>query len=207
MALSPLRPSQPNAFLAGRRAAMKRGTLFVIAGPSGAGKTSVIRKALESVSLHLSVSATTRSLREGEVDGVDYRFITDDEFEHMIEKDAFLEWEEVYGKRYGTPRAPVEEALRRGEDVLLEIDVKGALDVKRKMPQARLVFVRPPSERHLRERLEARDTDHVAEIDKRLEVAPWELEVGEREFEEKIVNDDLDEAVEKLVEILKGENA
>ena len=179
----------------------------MVAGPSGAGKTSVIKKALESVSLHLSVSATTRAQRAGEVDGVDYSFITDEKFDSLIAADAFLEWEEVYGKRYGTLRAPVEEALERGEDVLLEIDVKGALDVKRKMTEARLVFVRPPCERHLRERLQARDTDHSSEIDKRLEVAPWELEVGEREFEQKIVNDDLDEAVEMLVEILKGENA
>jgi guanylate kinase len=186
---------------------MKRGRLFVVAGPSGAGKTSVIKKALESVSLHLSVSATTRPQRAGEVDGVDYSFITDEKFEHLVEEEAFLEWEDVYGKRYGTLRAPVEDALERGEDVLLEIDVKGALDVKRKVPEARLIFVRPPCEDHLRERLAARDTDDAAEISKRLEVAPWELEVGDREFTEKIVNDDLDEAVARLIQILKGENA
>ena len=138
---------------------------------------------------------------------MDYSFITDEKFEHLVEEEAFLEWEDVYGKRYGTLRAPVEDALERGEDVLLEIDVKGALDVKRKMPEASLVFVRPPREDHLRERLAARDTDDAAEISKRLEVAPWELEVGDREFTEKIVNDDLDEAVARLIRILKGENA
>ena len=86
-----------------------------MAGPSGAGKTSVIKKALESVSLHLSVSATTRPQRAGEVDGVDYSFITDEKFEHLVEEEAFLEWEDVYGKRYGTLRAPVEDALESAD--------------------------------------------------------------------------------------------
>ena len=177
-----------------------------MAGPSGAGKTTVIKRALESVDLHLSVSATTRSRRPGETDGVDYSFISTEQFEHLARAGAFLECEEVYGNRYGTLREPVEAALERGEDVLLEIDVKGALDVRRKMPEARLIFLMPPSHGALKDRLEGRDTDDLSEISKRLEVAPWELEVGERDFEEKIINDDLDRAVERLVEILKGEN-
>ncbi|MHB8896359.1 MAG: guanylate kinase [Candidatus Geothermincolia bacterium] len=183
-----------------------RGRLFVVAGPSGAGKTTVIRRALESVDMHLSVSATTRAPRPGEVDGVDYTFITEEEFKRLEEADAFLEWEEVYGNRYGTPRGPVEAAIERGENVLLEIDVKGALAVKCKMPGAFLVFIMPPSEAVLRDRLEGR-ADGKTEIDKRLEIAPWELEVGARDFDEIIVNDDLEDAVHRLVRVLRGEKA
>jgi guanylate kinase len=180
------------------------GKLFVVAGPSGAGKTTVIKKALESVSVHLSVSATTRSPRPGEVDGRDYHFISEEEFERLIAREQFLEWEVVYSNRYGTPRGQVEGALERGEDVLLEIDVKGALAVKCKMPEARLIFVMPPTEDVLKERLVGR-ADGKTEIDARLEVAPWELEVGARDFDEIIVNDDLDEAATRLVRVLKGE--
>lgn len=180
------------------------GKLFVVAGPSGAGKTTVIREALKAVDVHLSVSATTRQPRPGEVDGVDYVFIAEDEFSRLVREDAFLEWEEVYGKRYGTPRAQVVEALERGEDVLLEIDVKGALAVKGKMPEAYLVFVMPPDHGTLKDRLEGR-ADGKTEIDSRLKVAPWELEVGAREFDEIIVNDELEVAVTRLVRVLRGE--
>jgi guanylate kinase len=183
-----------------------KGRLIVVAGPSGAGKTTVIKRALTFVDMHLSVSATTRAPRPGEVDGVDYTFISEEEFARLVQDDAFLEWEEVYGNRYGTPSAPVEESLGRGEDVLLEIDVKGALAVRCKVPDALLVFIMPPSEDALKERLEGR-ADGKTEIDKRLVVAPWELEVGARDFDELVVNDDLDQAVQKLVGVLRGERA
>jgi guanylate kinase len=184
---------------------IEEGKLFVVAGPSGAGKTTVIRKALESVPMHLSVSATTRGPRPGETDGVDYVFIPEEEFRRLAAADAFLEWEEVYGNRYGTLRSQVEGALARGEDVLLEIDVKGALAVKCKVPDAHLVFIMPPSAEELKGRLEGRETDDASEIDKRLTVAPWELEVGERDFDRIIVNDDLEEAVRELIRVLRGE--
>jgi guanylate kinase len=185
---------------------MKRGRLFVVAGPSGAGKTTVIKRALDSVPMHLSVSATTRAPRPGENDGVDYVFVDEDEFNKLIEAEALLEWEKVYGNYYGTPRAPVEQALERGEDVLLEIDVKGAISVQCTMPDAHLVFIMPPTPEALKERLQGRETDDVEEIARRLEVAPWELELGESEFDQVIVNDDLDEAVARLEEILRGES-
>lgn len=181
------------------------GRLFVVAGPSGAGKTTVIKRALDSVDVHLSVSATTRRPRPGERDGVDYIFITEPEFARLVEQGAFLEWEEVYGNSYGTLRSQVEAALERGEDVLLEIDVKGALTVKGNAPDAHLVFIMPPSEEALKERLEGRETDDPGEINARLEVAPLELEVGKSKFDCVIVNDDIDAAVEELVKVLKGE--
>lgn len=181
-----------------------RGRLFVVAGPSGAGKTTVIREARRFVDVHLSVSATTRQPRPGEVDGVDYSFITEEEFDRLVEADEFLEWEEVYGSRYGTPRRQVEEALGRGRDVLLEIDVKGARAVKASMPEALLVFVKPPSEGTLRERLEGR-ADGKTEIESRLATAPLELEAGAREFDLVIVNDVLEDSVDKLARVLRGE--
>ncbi len=183
-----------------------RGKLYVVAGPSGAGKTTVIKKALEEVEVRLSVSATTRAPRPGEVDGRDYLFLSEEEFERLEEAGEFLEWEEVYGHRYGTPRGPVEEAIAGGEDVLLEIDVKGALAVERLVPGARLVFIMPPSSDDLKDRLEGR-ADGKTEIDRRLEVAPWELEVGARDFDEVIVNDDLEEAAARLAGVLRGETA
>jgi guanylate kinase len=185
----------------------EKGKLFVVAGPSGAGKTTVIRRALDSVPMHLSVSATTRKPRPGETDGIDYLFVSEEEFKRLVAADAFLEWEEVYGNRYGTLKSHVNNAVARGENVLLEIDVKGALAVKCKVPDAHLVFITPPSRRVLKDRLEGRETDDTSEISKRLDVAPWELEVGERDFDEVIVNDDLDEAVARLVSVLRGEKA
>jgi len=181
-----------------------RGRLFVVAGPSGAGKTTVIREARKLVDVDLSVSVTTRQPRPGEVDGVDYIFVTEDEFDRLAEASEFLEWEEVYGSRYGTPRRRVEEALERGRDVLLEIDVKGARAVKASMPGALLVFVMPPSEGALRERLEGR-ADGKTEIESRLAVAPVELEAGTREFDLVIVNDVLESAADKLAKVLRGE--
>lgn len=185
---------------------MARGRLFVVAGPSGAGKTTVIARALEAVPMHLSVSATTRAPRQGEVDGVDYVFVTEEKFDQLIAEDALLEFEHVYGNHYGTPKAPVESALERGEDVLLEIDVKGALAVQGRMPESVLIFVRPPSEDALEERLLGRETDDRAAIERRLEEAPWELEVGRTRFDRVIVNDDLDRAVAELERQLRGEN-
>lgn len=184
---------------------MARGRLFVVAGPSGAGKTTVIARALQSVPMHLSISATTRAPRDGEVDGADYLFVTEERFDRLVESGALLEWEQVYGHRYGTPRAVVEEALERGEDVLLEIDVKGALSVREQVPDSVLIFIEPPSPEALEARLEGRETDDRSAIERRLEVAPWELEMGRTRFEHTIVNDDLEQAVAELVRLLRGD--
>ncbi|PKQ27624.1 MAG: guanylate kinase [Candidatus Anoxymicrobium japonicum] len=183
----------------------EKGKPFVVSGPSGAGKTTVIKKALEVAPVHLSISATTRRKRRGEVSGVDYVFMSEDEFKRLVDDGAFFEWAEVYGNFYGTLKSQVESVLERGEDVLLELDVVGALTVKRKAPEARLIFIMPSREELLTDRLEGRETDNKNEISARLKVAPRELEVGVRDFDDIIVNDNLDEAVLKLVMILREE--
>jgi guanylate kinase len=178
------------------------GRLFVVAGPSGAGKDTLISKVMKAGGVHLSVSATTRKAREGEEDGRDYRFLTDEEFDRLVEQGAFLEWKEVYGNRYGTLREEVDEAIASGKDVILEIDVKGALDVKAKAPEARLIFVMPPTMDELETRLRGRKADTEEEIEVRMETAPWEIEKGRNEFDHLIVNDDVERAARELARVM-----
>ena len=176
--------------------------LLVIAGPSGVGKGTVVKKLLErDPSLWLSVSATTRPPRPGEADGVDYLFIDKPAFEALRDADGFLEWFEVYGDLKGTPRGPVEEHLAAGEDVLLEIDVQGALAVRRQFPEAVLVFLRPPSREELRRRLLSRPSAASEDIDSRLAAAEAE-EAQAGAFDEVVVNDDVGTAVDRLAGIL-----
>jgi guanylate kinase len=175
----------------------------VIAGPSGVGKGTVVRKLLErDPSIWLSVSATTRPPRAGEVDGVDYQFVTRDEFDALRSRGGLLEDFEVFGHSYGTPRAPVEEHLAAGHDVVLEIDVQGALAVKQAHPDAVLVFVKPPSREEQRRRLVARGVDDPAEIERRLAAAETE-EAEARSFDAVVVNDDVDTAVSEVAGILE----
>ena len=176
--------------------------LLVIAGPSGVGKGTVVKKLLErDPSLWLSVSATTRPPRPGEAHGVDYLFIDKPEFEALRDADGFLEWFEVYGDLKGTPRGPVEEHLAAGDDVLLEIDVQGALKVRDVFPEAVLVFVRPPSPEELRRRLAARGTESPADLERRLAAAAAEEAQADR-FDEVVVNDDVERAVAQVAGIL-----
>jgi guanylate kinase len=147
------------------------------------------------------VSATTRAPRPGEVDGVNYRFLEPDEFARLEEAGEFLETAEVHGNRYGTPRAPVEDAIRAGRTVILEIDVQGAGSVRSAMPEAVLVFVEPPSADALRARLEARKTETPEAREERLRNATTEMEAAGG-FDHRIVNDRLEEAVDALVRIL-----
>jgi guanylate kinase len=171
----------------------------VIVGPSGVGKGTVVRKLLErDPSIWLSVSATTRAPRPGEVDGVDYRFVSPEEFEALRSGDGLLEAFEVFGHWYGTARAPVEEHLAAGQDVMLEIDVQGALAVREAFPDAALlVFVRPPSREEQRRRLVERGVDDPAEIERRLAAAATE-EAQAGAFDAVVVNDDVDAAVDRV---------
>ena len=178
--------------------------LLVIAGPSGVGKGTIVRRLLErEPDLWFSVSATDRAPRPGEVDGRDYRFVTTAEFERMRDAGELLEWFEVYGDLKGTPRRPIEERLRDGGDVLVEVDVNGALEVRRSFPDALLVFVRPPSRDVQRERLHARDPGaDPATLEARLAEAEAE-EARAETFDTVVVNDDLERAVGEIAELLR----
>ena len=181
-----------------------RGRLFVMTGASGVGKGTVRAKVLERTRLFYSISMTTRPPRPGEVDGVDYYFVDRPTFEALVREDGFLEYVEYVGHLYGTPRAPVERALSRGEDVLLEIEVQGALQVKRAVPEAVLIFLLPPSLSELKRRLVYRGKDSPEKIQKRLEQAEWEIRNAHL-FDYVVVNDVLEEAVADFLAILTAE--
>lgn len=178
------------------------GRLFVISGPSGVGKGSVIIKLACRSSFHLSVSATTREPRPGEVDGVDYHFLEEDQFREWLDEGRFLEWAEFSTHLYGTPRAAVEEQLSRGIDVVLEIEVKGAMQVKQAMPDAVVIFITPPSIEELEARLAGRGD--TADIARRLARAKAELELADQ-FDYRINNDVLAETVGEVLLLLAPE--
>jgi guanylate kinase len=179
----------------------------VLAGPSGVGKGTIVHKLLElEPRLWFSVSATTRPRREGETDGKDYLFLDRREFERIRDEGGFLEWFDVYGDLKGTPDGPVREYLANGHDVLLEVDVKGALAVKRKHPEAVLVFVRPPSREVQRARLVSRGQDTPEQIERRLAAAAAEEQEADR-FDFVIENDDVDRAVAEVAAILARRRA
>ena len=181
------------------------GRLFVISGPSGAGKGTICKKLLESVDISLSTSMTTRSPRPGEVDGKDYYFVTVEEFEEKIKNDGMLEYARVFDNIYGTPKDMVKKQLEKGRDIILEIDVQGGLQVKQKMPeQAVLVFVLPPDLATLRQRIINRGTETEDVIDKRFNESLNEIKlIGEYDY--YVVNDELDDAVYDLQAIIMAE--
>jgi guanylate kinase len=180
-----------------------RSRLTVLAGPTAVGKGTVaadIRDRYPNV--WLSVSATTRPPREGEVEGKHYFFVSEEGFDRMVSDGALLEWAVVHGRhRYGTPRRPVEEALRAGQPVLLEIDLQGARRVRETMPEARYVFLKPPSWDELVRRLVGRGTETAAERERRLQTAKVEL-AAEAEFDVTIVNRDVGQATDDLVQCM-----
>jgi guanylate kinase len=183
-----------------------RGLLVVVAGPSGAGKGTIVRRLLElNPELHFSVSMTTRAPRPGEIDGREYRFVSHDEFLRVRDAGGFLEWFEVYGDLKGTPRAAVERELAAGHDVLLEIDVQGARAVKEQFPDALLIFVKPPSREVQRRRYLERHRDDPnfdpADLERRLGEADAEEALVD-DFDAVVVNDDLERAVEDVAAIL-----
>ena len=180
--------------------------LFVISGSSGVGKGTVIKNFLgRNPHFMLSVSCTTRAPREGEVDGVNYFFLSKEEFQNCIDNDKFLEWAEFAGNRYGTKRKYIKQCLDDGKDIILEIDTKGALQVKKQMPDSVLIFIAPPSFEVLENRLRGRHTEDEATIQKRLMEVKEELARAEH-FDYKIINDDLDKAVLEVEKIINGEN-
>jgi guanylate kinase len=178
--------------------------VFVITGPSGVGKGTLIRTLRERMpELELSVSATTRPPRPGEQDGVDYHFLTDADFQRRVDAGEFVEHATYSGRRYGTLRAELERRLRAGHPVVLEIEVQGARQVRRTMPEALQVFIAPPSREALRTRLVGRGTDDAEQVQARLSTADRELEAQD-EFAYVVVNDRLDDAVGELTAIVRG---
>ncbi len=182
-----------------------RGVLVVFSGPSGSGKGTVLKEALKrDENLKLSVSVTTRAPRKGEVNGVDYIFYSQDEFRQLIEKDGFLEWACFCENYYGTPRAEIEALLDKGNNVVLEIEVQGAMKIREKCPEAVLIFNLPPSMEELKNRLVGRNTDAKEVIEKRLATAVWEIEQA-KEYDYVLVNDTVEKAAETFLAIIKGE--
>jgi len=198
----PLIETSINAFEDRRATQMANGTLTVLTGPSGVGKGTLVKLLRERhPDLYLSVSATTRSPRDGEVDGQDYFFVSRDRFMAMAEAGDLLEWAEFAGNCYGTPRQPIVERLARGEQVLLEIELEGARQVKTTFPEAFRVFVLPPSLDELERRLRSRGQDAEAAIERRLARAREEVAAAD-EFDQQVVNDDLDKALIQLESIM-----
>ena len=183
---------------------MNQGRLTVLSGPTAVGKGTVVTRLIQlHPEIFVSISVTTRPPRPGEIDGVHYHFVSDDQFDALIANGALLEWAVVHGvQRYGTPRAPVMQALEEGRPALLEIDLQGARQVKASLPDARFVFLAPPSWQELVRRLVGRGTESVAQRERRLETAQAEM-AAQAEFDDVVVNHEIDQAVEDLVALVR----
>lgn len=182
-----------------------KGLLIVISGPSGAGKGTICKNLLErEPQLCLSVSATTRSPREGEVDGVNYHFMTKEDFKHKIEEGDFIEYAQVYDNFYGTPKSNVEKLLNEGKDVILEIDIQGALKVKENFDSGVFIFILPPSMEELKQRIIKRGSETPESLMKRFKSAYKEINFVSR-YNYAVVNDEVEEATDKLEAIILAE--
>ncbi|MHC4990352.1 MAG: guanylate kinase [Planctomycetota bacterium] len=189
-----------------RAGATSRGLLLVVSGPSGVGKTSIVREVITQLGGRFSVSATTRPRSETEVEGKDYFFLDEARFEDMRQHGEFLEYAQVFGKHwYGTPREPIEQALQQGELIILDIDVQGAQQVRQSMPESLMVFVLPPSEEELLRRLRKRGREAEEVIQRRFQEAKREIDLARRSdvYDHLIVNDDLPRAIEHTCSIIR----
>ena len=184
---------------------LKKGLLLVICGPSGVGKGTIISSLFKSnINIDFSVSATTRAPRAGEVEGEDYYFKTVDEFKSMIDNDCFVEWTEYCDNYYGTTRKEVERLLDSGKDVIFDIEINGALNIKKQFPEAVLIFIMPPSIDALKERINGRGTEEDSVIKERLKRAEEDMHYRNR-FDYIVVNDEVDDAVDKVNCIITAE--
>lgn len=184
---------------------MKKGNLFVFSGPSGSGKTTLAKGiASQSDNIIFVISYTTRVKREGEVDGEDYNFVTIQEFKKMLENDEFAEWAEVFGNYYGTPLDMVNDSLNDGKDVLLEIDVEGARQIKKKFNRSVHIFILAPDMKELEQRLVKRNTDDSAEIKNRLSLADKEITKG-KNYDYTVINNKLSQTLAEIREIIEIE--
>ena len=186
---------------------MKKGILTIISGFSGAGKGTLLKEMLKKYNNYsLSISATTRKPREGEIDGKSYFFKTKEEFEDMIREDAFIEYASYVGNYYGTPKSYVMDKLEKGQDVILEIEIQGALKVKEKYPEAMLIFISTPNALSLKERLEGRKTENTDQIKARLKRAAEEAG-GMEKYDYILINDNLNEAVDNLHQLIQSQKS
>ena len=187
---------------------MSKGQLIVVSGPSGSGKDTVISKAIDRLGekAFLSVSMTTRSIRGNETDGVDYYFVSEEQFQKHIENGDMLEYAKYGSNYYGTPALPIKERINNGETVFLNIEVQGGASVRKLIPEAVKVFILPPSVRELERRLRKRATEDEEAIQKRLKIAEDEMERAV-EYDYIVINDDLDDAVDALISIVKGQTS
>lgn len=185
---------------------MPKGILYVVSGPSGSGKTTLIKRLLDVMpDLKFGVSYTTRNPREGERDGIDYRFVTVDEFHRMIEGGMFLEWAEVHGHLYGTPVSEVNAQLSAGRDVILDVDIQGAASIRKRLGCGVYIFIAPPSREAIIDRLKGRDTEKGVEIEERIARFDAEMEKAES-YDYIIINDKIDEALEQLSSVVIAEH-
>ena len=184
---------------------MSKGRLVIISGPSGSGKDTILKKALEILpEIKFSISSVTRAMRPGEVEGEKYNFVSKECFEGMIKNDMLLEYNNYVGNYYGTPKAPVEKVISEGGEIILEIDVNGQKNVKSQIDSALSIFIMPPSIEVLRERLIGRGSDSAEVIEKRMKTALFEMECA-KNYDYIVINDDLEKAVEDFVTIIKAD--
>jgi len=182
-----------------------QGRIVIVSGPSGVGKSTICQQIVERLDdVYLSISATTRPKNESEVDGENYWFISKEEFRKRIEKGVLLEHAEVFGNLYGTPKEKVEDAVQAGKTVILEIDVQGAKQIKAIFPDAVMIFVLPPSEKALAQRMNHRDRDDDDAAEERLDGASAEIAAAWQYYKHMVINDDLQQAVNECVQIIKA---
>jgi guanylate kinase len=188
------------------KSSSQTGKVVILSGPSGVGKTSISRQIIQRLGAFFSVSLTTRPIGAGEKDGVDYHFVSKEDFERALANHELLEYACVFGNYYGTPRKPVEEALAAGRIALLEIDVEGARQVVRHFPDAVTIFILPPRKQDLAQRLQGRNRgeDEQARLE-RLQRAEQEMAAAVQEYKYRVVNDDLNKAVEEVIQIIQKE--
>jgi guanylate kinase len=185
---------------------MSKGLLFVVSGPSGAGKGTICKKLIEKIDIDLSVSMTTRKPRPGEIDGKNYYFVSEEKFIETINQNGFLEYAKVYGNYYGTPREAVLKKLEQDRDVVLEIDIQGALKIKESYPQGVFIFILPPSMTELRKRITGRGSETEDDINLRLGETLKEVSYIDK-YDYCVVNGEINEAVNRVAAIIKAEHS